>query len=69
LAIVVSDISPIRALAHLDLLVVLEALFGGIVVPPAVDRELLHPSVGLRRVDVFDCVARRNLADRRRELN
>lgn len=50
--IVVSDTSPIRALAHLDLLVVLEILFGQIVVPPAVDTELLHPPVGLPRVDV-----------------
>jgi uncharacterized protein len=52
LAIVVSDTSPIRALAHIDLLVVLEALFGQVVVPPAVDNELLHPPVGLPRVDV-----------------
>jgi uncharacterized protein len=52
LAIVVSDTSPIRALAHLDLLVVLEALFGQVVVPPAVDIELLNPPIGLPRVDV-----------------
>jgi uncharacterized protein len=52
LAIVVSDTSPIRALGHLDLLVVLEALFDQIVVPPAVDTELLQPPVGLPRVDV-----------------
>jgi uncharacterized protein len=52
LPIVVSDTSPIRALAHLDLLVVLEILFGQIVVPPAVDTELLHPPVGIPRVDV-----------------
>jgi uncharacterized protein len=49
---VVSDTSPIRALAHLELLVVLEALFGQIVVPPAVDTELLQPPIGLPRVDV-----------------
>ena len=47
-----SDTSPIRALAHLDLLAVLEALFGQVVVPPAVDNELLQPPVGLPRVDV-----------------
>jgi hypothetical protein len=52
LATVVSDTSPIRALAHLELLVVLEALFGQIVVPPAVDTELLHPPVGLPQVNV-----------------
>ncbi len=52
MAIVVSDTSPVRALAHLDLLVVLEALFEQIIVPPAVDTELLHPPVRLPRVDV-----------------
>ena len=52
MAIVVSDTSPIRALAHLGLLAVLEALFGQVVVPPAVDSELLHPPVGLPLVDV-----------------
>jgi hypothetical protein len=48
----VSDTSPIRALAHLDLLAVLETLFDQIVVPPAVDTELLHPPVGLPQVNV-----------------
>ena len=52
LPIVVSDTSPIRALAHLDLLVVLEVIFGHVVVPPAVDTELLQPPLGLPRVDV-----------------
>jgi uncharacterized protein len=52
LSIVVSDTSPLRALAHLDLLVVLEVLFGHVVVPPAVDTELLQPPLGLPRVDV-----------------
>jgi uncharacterized protein len=52
LPIVVSDTSPIRALAHLDLLAVLETLFDQIVVPPAVDTELLHPPVGLPQVNV-----------------
>ena len=47
-----SDTSPIRALAHLDPLAVLETLFDQIVVPPAVDTELLHPPVGLPQVNV-----------------
>jgi len=52
LAIIVSDTSPIRALAHLDLLAVLKGLFEQVLVPPAVDSELLHPPVGLLPVDV-----------------
>ena len=43
MTVVVSDTSPIRALAHLDLLPVLHALFGKVLVPPAVVRELLDP--------------------------
>jgi uncharacterized protein len=52
LAIIVSDTSPIRALAHLDLLVLLDAHFGEVLVPPAVATELLHPPSGLPLVDV-----------------
>jgi uncharacterized protein len=52
LAIVVSDTSPIRALAHLDLLALLDTLFGEVVVPPAVVTELLRPPSGLPPVDV-----------------
>lgn len=42
--IVVSDTSPIRALAFLNQLVVLEKLFGRVVVPPAVVNELSNPA-------------------------
>ena len=42
--IVVSDTSPIRALAFLEQLSVLEQLFGTVVVPPAVVDELAHPA-------------------------
>lgn len=42
--IVVSDTSPIRALAFLEALAVLEKLFGTVVVPPAVDHELRSPA-------------------------
>jgi hypothetical protein len=47
MAIVVSDTSPIRALAHLDLLDSLPALFGEVWVPPAVAGELAAASVAL----------------------
>jgi predicted nucleic acid-binding protein len=52
LAIVVSDTSPIRALAHLNLLGVLDSLFGQVIVPPSVDAELRNPPVRLTPVDV-----------------
>jgi uncharacterized protein len=41
--VVVSDTSPIRALAHLALLDVLRQLFGEVIVPPAVVEELERP--------------------------
>jgi predicted nucleic acid-binding protein len=54
LAIVISDTSPIRALAHLDLLPILQQLFESVFVPPAVEQELLHPPRGLPVVAVRD---------------
>ena len=42
--IVVSDTSPIRALAFLQQLAVLDQLFGTVVVPPAVVNELRNPA-------------------------
>jgi predicted nucleic acid-binding protein len=42
-AIVVSDTSPVRALNHLGLLDLLRDLYGQVVVPPAVEQELLRP--------------------------
>ena len=42
--IVVSDTSPIRALAFLEQLGVLNKLFGTVVVPPAVADELCNPA-------------------------
>jgi predicted nucleic acid-binding protein len=41
--IVVSDTSPIRALAHLDHLPLLEKLFHEVLIPPAVSEELERP--------------------------
>ena len=49
MVVVVSDTSPIRALAHLELLHVLNGLFGAVHVPPAVAEELLHPPSGFKR--------------------
>src|SRR5262249_23248954 len=48
------DTSPIRALAHLSLLTLLQELFDEVLVPPAVDVELRNPPEGLPRVDVRD---------------
>jgi uncharacterized protein len=47
LAVVVSDTSPIRALAHIDRLALLQDLFGEVLVPPAVVAELESPKSNL----------------------
>ncbi len=52
MAIVVSDTSPIRALAFLGLLDLLSELFGQVLVPPAVAKELSEPSSRFAVVDV-----------------
>ncbi len=52
MAIVVSDTSPIRALAFLDLIGLIRDLYVAVLVPPAVDRELKEPASGLIVVDV-----------------
>jgi predicted nucleic acid-binding protein len=52
LAIVVSDTSPIRALAHLNRVDLLATLFDQVLVPPAVDVELRSPPSDLPFVDV-----------------
>src|SRR5215813_10088940 len=52
MAIVVSDTSPIRALAHLGLLDLLPRLFGDVLIPPAVLGELGTPRTLLPAVDV-----------------
>lgn len=41
--IVVSDTSPLRALAHLQSVELLKPLYGEVLVPPAVESELSHP--------------------------
>jgi predicted nucleic acid-binding protein len=45
--VVVSDTSPIRALAHLQLLNIIPSLFGCVLIPPAVLKELAHPPLGV----------------------
>ena len=52
MAIIVSDTSPIRALAHLNLLQLLNALFGDVIVPPKVADELEHPSKAFVPVNI-----------------
>jgi predicted nucleic acid-binding protein len=52
LPVVVADTSPIRALAYLKHLALLERLFGTVFVPPAVERELHHPRDGGSPVDI-----------------
>jgi predicted nucleic acid-binding protein len=49
---VVSDTSPIRALAHLGHLDLLALFYGVVLVPPAVAHELLQPLTGLPAIDV-----------------
>lgn len=51
MAIVVSDTSPIRALAHLDCLTWLGDLFAQVIIPPGVAHELRNPPSRLRVVD------------------
>ncbi len=50
--VIVSDTSPIRALANLGLLDLLRDLYGEIVVPPAVDAELRRPRAGQHEIDL-----------------
>jgi predicted nucleic acid-binding protein len=52
LAIVISDTSPIRALAQLNRMDLLPSLFDQVLVPPAVDAELRSPPGQLPFVDV-----------------
>jgi len=49
--VVVSDTSPIRALDFINKLNLLERLFGNVILPPAVARELLRPPERFRPID------------------
>ncbi len=51
--LVVSDTSPIRALAHLGLLNLLPTVYGSVLVPPAVQAELQNPPPPAPAVDVL----------------
>jgi predicted nucleic acid-binding protein len=52
--VVVSDTSPVRALAHLRLLNILPGLFGRVLIPPAVVTELASPPAGVVVVTTGD---------------
>ena len=52
MSLVVSDTSPIRALAHLRQVELLQNLSGDIHVPPAVASELRNPPFGLPTVNI-----------------
>jgi uncharacterized protein len=52
LAVLISDTSPIHALGHLGLLALLRDLFGQVVIPPAVQQELMRPPPRLLAIDV-----------------
>jgi predicted nucleic acid-binding protein len=52
--VIVSNTSPLRALAHLQLLDVLDGLFGEVLVPPAVVGELVAPRGASSPVRVAD---------------
>jgi predicted nucleic acid-binding protein len=54
LALIVSDTSPIRALAHLGRIELLHDLFDTVIVPPAVALELRSPPVGLPSVEILE---------------
>ena len=64
--VVVSDTSPIRAFAHVERLDVLSALFERVLIPPAVEEELLHPRTAETAVDVsrFPFIEVRQPSDR-----
>ena len=51
-AVVVSDCSPVRALHHLKLLLLFEQLYGTVILPEAVRRELLNATKLCPSIDV-----------------
>ena len=50
--VVVSDTSPLRALAHLGRLDLVSSFLGEVIVPPAVAGELLRPKAAFPPVDI-----------------
>lgn len=52
MSVIVSDTSPVRALAHLGLLSVLQKMFGRVVVPRSVAMELFDPPSRYQSIDV-----------------
>ena len=52
MTLVVSDTSPLRAIHYLGLLPILDEMFAPIVVPPAVQRELISPPPRFDSIDL-----------------
>lgn len=52
MSIVVSDTSPIRALHFLGQTALLQHLFGTVIVPPAVARELAQPRIPFESINL-----------------
>jgi predicted nucleic acid-binding protein len=52
--VVVSDTSPIRALANIGLLTLLRDIYSEVVVPPAVEWELRNPPAGQEVLDLSE---------------
>ncbi|HLQ45748.1 MAG TPA: hypothetical protein VK137_13510, partial [Planctomycetaceae bacterium] len=52
MSIIVSDMSPIRALEQLGLLRLIESHYGQVFIPPTVADELRHSRAGLKSIDV-----------------
>ncbi len=50
--VIVSDTSPVRALAHLGLLTLLEKSSGKVLVPNSVAKELLNPPSRFQSIDI-----------------
>jgi predicted nucleic acid-binding protein len=52
--VVVSDCSPIRALRHLGLLKLCQTLYGSVIIPQAVQAELLKPTTTCPPIQIID---------------
>jgi len=68
LSIVVSDTSPVRALAHLESLELLHKLFGEVLIPPAVAIELEKPRSRFQPISVQGLAFARIRAPQNREM-
>jgi uncharacterized protein len=63
---IVSDTSPINNLATINQLHLLQQLYGTVIIPEAVYRELTDPSfpvAGATEVQTFDCIQTRAVSE------